>query len=206
MFESTCRLVFTHQDLAARNLILDDNGCLWAIDRELAGWYPEYIEYTCIASDTGAPNLPVPQGWKETVLSYLQSYEREYKMLETWKLRWVLDVSPSSWSWLDNNISQNLFTSYHYSVLCVSFHGNRRFWLYWGLRPPTRQHGERTSYELSRLREARELDPVVRVVNLPSPPSRGNNTTVSSQRRYQDNTNNFKTYCNGLQCSTVSEK
>jgi thiamine kinase-like enzyme len=83
VFESTCRLVFTHQDLAARNLILDDNGRLWAIDWELAGWYPEYIKYACIASDTGAPNLPVPQGWKETVLSYLQSYEREYKMLET---------------------------------------------------------------------------------------------------------------------------
>ena len=55
---------------------------------------PEYIEYACIASDTGAPNLPVPQGWKETVLSYLQLYEREYEMLES--LRWVLDVSPFS--------------------------------------------------------------------------------------------------------------
>ena len=40
VLESTC-LVFTHQDLAARNLILDDNGRLWVIDWELAGWYPE---------------------------------------------------------------------------------------------------------------------------------------------------------------------
>jgi aminoglycoside phosphotransferase len=94
VFESTCRLVFTHQDLAARNLIVDDNGRLWAIDWELAGWYPEYIEYACIASDTGAPKLPVPQGWKETVLSYLQSYKREYEMLQS--LRWVLDVLPFS--------------------------------------------------------------------------------------------------------------
>ena len=95
VFESTSRLVFTHQDLAARNLILDDNGRLWVIDWELAGWYPEYIEYACIASDTGAPpKMPVPQGWKETVFSYIQSYEREYEMLES--LRWVLDVMPFS--------------------------------------------------------------------------------------------------------------
>ena len=93
-FESTCRLVFTHQDLAARNLILDDDDRLWAIDWELAGWYPEYMEYACIASDTGAPELPVPQCWKETVLSYLQAYKREYEMLQS--LRWVLDVMPFS--------------------------------------------------------------------------------------------------------------
>ncbi|KAL6305721.1 kinase-like domain-containing protein, partial [Sparassis latifolia] len=33
-------LVFTHQDLSPRNLILDDNDKLWVIDWELAGWYP----------------------------------------------------------------------------------------------------------------------------------------------------------------------
>ncbi len=94
MFEDTGHLVFTHQDLAARNLIVGDDGRLWVIDWELAGWYPEYFEYACIASDIGAPQMPVPDGWKETVLSYLEPYKREYEMLQS--LHWVLDVMPFS--------------------------------------------------------------------------------------------------------------
>jgi serine/threonine protein kinase len=93
-FEDTCRLVFTHQDVAARNIILDDDDHLWVIDWELAGWYPEYFEYACIASDIGSPEMPVPQGWKDAVLSCLQPYEREYELLQS--LRWVLAVMPFS--------------------------------------------------------------------------------------------------------------
>ena len=36
--------VFTHQDLALRNL-LDEQDNLWLIDWELSGWYPTYFEY-----------------------------------------------------------------------------------------------------------------------------------------------------------------
>ena len=37
--------VFTHQDLALRNLLLDEQDNLWLIDWELSGWYPIYFEY-----------------------------------------------------------------------------------------------------------------------------------------------------------------
>ena len=37
--------VFTHQDLALRNLILDEQGNLWLVDWEHSGWYPIYFEY-----------------------------------------------------------------------------------------------------------------------------------------------------------------
>ncbi|KAH7888427.1 kinase-like domain-containing protein [Phlebopus sp. FC_14] len=88
IFESSNPLVFTHQDLAARNVILDDAGCIWVIDWELAGWYPEYFEYACIAADT-----TVPRGWTDAVLAHIQPYEKEYRMLQS--LRWVLSGSSS---------------------------------------------------------------------------------------------------------------
>jgi len=37
--------VFIHQDLAPRNIILDNNGKLWLIDWQFSGWYPAYFEY-----------------------------------------------------------------------------------------------------------------------------------------------------------------
>lgn len=37
--------VFTHQDLAPRNLLIDENDDLWIVDWELSGWYPIYFEY-----------------------------------------------------------------------------------------------------------------------------------------------------------------
>lgn len=38
-------IVFTHADLAARNIIIRDGRIVALIDWELAGWYPEYWEY-----------------------------------------------------------------------------------------------------------------------------------------------------------------
>lgn len=38
-------LVFTHNDLNMRNLLLDDNGVLWVVDFGWAGFYPRWFEY-----------------------------------------------------------------------------------------------------------------------------------------------------------------
>jgi hypothetical protein len=37
--------VFTHQDLAPRNLFINENNDLWVLDWERSGWYPKYFEY-----------------------------------------------------------------------------------------------------------------------------------------------------------------
>ncbi|KAL8403398.1 hypothetical protein RB594_008596 [Gaeumannomyces avenae] len=51
-------LVFTHTDLAPRNLILEDGtGGLWVVDWDEAGFYPRYFEYA------GMHNFYVPEGW-----------------------------------------------------------------------------------------------------------------------------------------------
>ncbi|KAF3171378.1 hypothetical protein TWF106_006534 [Orbilia oligospora] len=39
-----CPLVFTHHDLAPRNMIVDPRGDLWLIDWDYAGWYPAYFD------------------------------------------------------------------------------------------------------------------------------------------------------------------
>ncbi|RDB18662.1 hypothetical protein Hypma_014699 [Hypsizygus marmoreus] len=72
------RLVFTHQDLAPRNLILDEASRLWILDWGMAGWYPTYFEYASVASMV----TPVPKEWVENLLPYLGQYENEYRSLE----------------------------------------------------------------------------------------------------------------------------
>jgi hypothetical protein len=42
---SSSPLVFTHQDLAPRNILIDDHNTLWLVDWESSGWYPVYFEY-----------------------------------------------------------------------------------------------------------------------------------------------------------------
>ena len=40
--------VFTHQDLAPRNLLVDGQGDLWLLDWQFSGWYPAYFEYVSL--------------------------------------------------------------------------------------------------------------------------------------------------------------
>lgn len=37
--------VFTHQDLAPRNILVDTHNNIWLIDWQFSGWYPKYFEY-----------------------------------------------------------------------------------------------------------------------------------------------------------------
>jgi hypothetical protein len=40
--------VFTHQDLAPRNIMIDKQNNLWLVDWECSGWYPTYFEYVAM--------------------------------------------------------------------------------------------------------------------------------------------------------------
>ncbi|OBT82962.1 hypothetical protein VE02_08184 [Pseudogymnoascus sp. 03VT05] len=51
-------LVFTHHDLAPRNLILESSTRnLWVVDWDEAGWYPRYFEFA------GMRNFIIPEEW-----------------------------------------------------------------------------------------------------------------------------------------------
>ncbi|KAI1121824.1 hypothetical protein F5Y10DRAFT_282185 [Nemania abortiva] len=63
--ESTCEgplnlfqpLVFTHHDLAPRNLMIDSAGDLLIVDWDFAGWYPPFFEFA------GMYNFWQPKSW-----------------------------------------------------------------------------------------------------------------------------------------------
>jgi serine/threonine protein kinase len=49
--------IFTHHDLAPRNILLSPSGELWLLDWDLAGFYPIYFEYAAMQ------NFHMPQQW-----------------------------------------------------------------------------------------------------------------------------------------------
>ncbi|EFR03847.1 ankyrin repeat protein [Nannizzia gypsea CBS 118893] len=50
-------LTFSHQDLAPRNIIVDEKFRLWLLDWDQSGWYPIYFEYVCMQ------NFSIPFSW-----------------------------------------------------------------------------------------------------------------------------------------------
>ncbi|KAI1506103.1 ankyrin repeat protein [Biscogniauxia marginata] len=53
----TNAFVFTHHDLAPRNIILHPSGHLWLLDWDYAGWYPKCFEYAAMH------NFHIPGNW-----------------------------------------------------------------------------------------------------------------------------------------------
>ncbi|KAG6040942.1 hypothetical protein E4U39_006785 [Claviceps sp. Clav50 group G5] len=61
VFSYSRPFVFTHHDLAPRNMIIDSEGQLRIIDWDEAGFYPEFFEYA------GMHNF-IPRGWTQPAL------------------------------------------------------------------------------------------------------------------------------------------
>lgn len=77
-------LVFTHNDLAPRNIMLEQGmGKLWVVDWDLAGYYPKYFEH-CAMQD-----FRIPDEWtwgsrlRWKLFSWIStgSYQKEVKMM-----------------------------------------------------------------------------------------------------------------------------
>ncbi|KAJ7204636.1 kinase-like domain-containing protein [Mycena haematopus] len=68
------RTVFTHCDLAPRNILVKDNRIVAIVDWEMAGWYPEYWEYT----QAFFSNFDYPEGfWDLFETEFLERYPDE---------------------------------------------------------------------------------------------------------------------------------
>jgi hypothetical protein len=66
------RIVFSHNDLSPRNVLVDSRGRLVGIlDWEMAGWFPEYWEYTTALGSS------VSQPWIEMFKGVFGEYEPE---------------------------------------------------------------------------------------------------------------------------------
>ncbi|OJD16606.1 hypothetical protein AJ78_03246 [Emergomyces pasteurianus Ep9510] len=84
-------LVFTHQDLAPRNMIVDERCQLWLLDWDYSGWYPVYFEYASMQ------NFDVPSNWRWIdrfrwkLFSWITVglFPKEHRALEQAKMRFT---------------------------------------------------------------------------------------------------------------------
>jgi hypothetical protein len=79
-------LVFTHADVAPRNIMMKDGRVTGIIDWECSGWFPEYWEYV---KAVGYKEWE-EKGFKKRVREFLQSYDEEVEvdalLIETYGL------------------------------------------------------------------------------------------------------------------------
>lgn len=78
-FGNDCPIVFTHGDIAGRNIIVRE-GCIVAIlDWEFAGWYPEYWDY--VSALSGLDNIDWETLGQHLPLLFEKRYDLEYILL-----------------------------------------------------------------------------------------------------------------------------
>lgn len=66
---------FTHGDLSSLNILVRDGCVVGIIDWEMAGWYPEYWEYTSAWHVN-----PYDEWWRPEVENFLNTYPAELEM------------------------------------------------------------------------------------------------------------------------------
>ena len=73
-------IVFTHGDLATRNILVREGRIVAILDWEFAGWYPEYWEY--VFALRGLDNLDWETLGQHLPLLFTRRYDIEYILLE----------------------------------------------------------------------------------------------------------------------------
>jgi serine/threonine protein kinase len=73
------KTVFTHSDVSASNILVKAGKVVGLIDFEMAGFYPEYWEYTT------AMNSNYIKGWREEIAKFLTPYPSELDMDTLWR-------------------------------------------------------------------------------------------------------------------------
>lgn len=75
-----CPIVFTHADIAARNIMVRDGRIVAIIDWEFAGWYPEYWEY--VFALRGLDNVDWETLGYHLPTLFAKRYDLEYILLK----------------------------------------------------------------------------------------------------------------------------
>lgn len=79
-FEYTGPLVFTHNDLNMRNIILGKDGKIWLIDWDYSGYYPRYFEYLSMY----VPAQDAREGYAPSLWSYHPFVTDPYFPVHAW--------------------------------------------------------------------------------------------------------------------------
>ncbi|EJD54096.1 kinase-like protein [Auricularia subglabra TFB-10046 SS5] len=70
--QKSWRSVFSHCDLAPRNILVRNGRIAAIIDWEFAGWYPEYVEYACM--EYACWDTP---DWRDRICGDMDHYDDE---------------------------------------------------------------------------------------------------------------------------------
>ena len=80
-------LVFTHNDLNMRNVIIGEDGQLWLIDWDWSGFYPVYFEYVSSALASKCSAIQAPLSWEVMVPFISSPFFKEGHRLESFPWR-----------------------------------------------------------------------------------------------------------------------
>lgn len=87
-FDTLGPLVMSHQDLCPRNLLLGDDGRLWVLDWENAGFYPRWFEYAVMRYYSQEN----PWLWRKALPLVAGFYERVTRWMRY--ISWAVNVAP----------------------------------------------------------------------------------------------------------------
>lgn len=83
----TGSLVFTHHDLAPRNLMIDPRSELWLLDWDFAGFYPEYFEYASMQNFTIPPHWSLIARIRWHLFTWIAAGRYEHERYQLQKVR-----------------------------------------------------------------------------------------------------------------------
>ncbi|EKJ74205.1 hypothetical protein FPSE_05502 [Fusarium pseudograminearum CS3096] len=88
----TRSFVFTHHDLAPRNIILDNNNQLWLLDWDLAGYYPRFFEHDGMYNFIPTAAWTKFEMWRWKIFACIASgfYGKEGRWLDIIRSRFTL--------------------------------------------------------------------------------------------------------------------
>lgn len=85
-FDSSMPLVLTHLDLFPSNIILGDDGRVWLIDWEFAGYYPQWFEYASMRE-----GWEILGRWQKWIVGFMAGfYERQLHFIGC--IGWALNT------------------------------------------------------------------------------------------------------------------
>ncbi|KPM45048.1 hypothetical protein AK830_g1431 [Neonectria ditissima] len=89
VFSCSRPFVFTHHDLAPRNIILDREGQLWLIDWDCAGFYPKFFEYAGMHNFIPTAAWTKFVSWRWNLFAWIAGgfYDKECRWLELIRYR-----------------------------------------------------------------------------------------------------------------------
>ncbi|KAJ4316476.1 hypothetical protein N0V84_007832 [Fusarium piperis] len=166
-------IVFTHGDIAARNILVRDGHIVALLDWEFAGWYPEYWEY--VFAIRGMDKLDWESLGNRVPSLFAKRHDLEYILVGSIKqLVHKFPLNPIVPLLRLQPVGHNRLQTFKYKVLAVppviflmAFHRNRRCYIRW-------QHLLTSSYpdspgvNMVKVAETqRPIDPLMHSVNIP---------------------------------------